>query len=62
MEQAYHVASLKHNAWWSVGNQWHSDLSEAKTMGRSEAIAFAKKQSYSRAIPVAVDDMNEVKG
>ena len=57
MEQTYYVASLKHNAWWSKANQWHSDRAEAKEFPRSEAIAFAKKQSANRAVPVALDDI-----
>lgn len=60
MEPTYYVASLKHNAWWSKANQWHSDMSEAKGMDYLSAIAFAKKQRSNRAVPVRISDMERV--
>ena len=62
MEQLYYLAGLKQGGWLSKTSQYTTDLSQAATFGRTEALARARKHRSASNIllPVEVNMMQVI--
>ncbi len=63
MEELYYLWSTKHQGWMGLG-PYTTELAQAKTMPRSEAIALARRQfddNMFGLIPVAQSDAEEIR-
>lgn len=65
MEQLYYLLSIRNQGWLTNAGTYSSDVEQAATFGRAEAIATAKRHTDFRGlglVPVSVDDVAEVQG
>lgn len=62
MEQSYIVWSTRMQGWWSVAGNTSSDIKQAKSFGRTAALAFCQKHmnnglSEFGLLPICLDDL-----
>ncbi len=66
MEQSYYIYSIKMRGWLLRSGIYGTDLAQARTLGRSDAIAWCKKHvDHNEApqhLPVSEDDFRAIVG
>lgn len=60
MEPAYYLFSTRASGWLTPAGTYTSDITEARTLGKSEALTLARKHKSDagyQLLPVCADDM-----